>query len=273
MTRVHTWRKNFGHKLPKPSVLMLTLIPDLVTPLQGKWSRKMEDAWSRMLTRDLMKMIPIWHLWKNRNKFPRYVQNNFILIVFWGCVLSVSSLCICALICRSQTKVDENSTEVPGILQAQGVQEGVLHQNIFEIQAKSSSHWGKTIGWNWSLYASILPSCDWRMGARTRTWVGVIHQTPRWRLQINLGPLLQESSYARRSMVGFSYFFFKGPLNTQTLVSAIVFFSARPFWGCQSGGWHRPNYEHLSWDNQCPLETCARTERHPRKKTGHCIKS
>jgi hypothetical protein len=71
----------------------------------------------------------------------------------------------------------------------------------------------------------------------------------------------------------FILFFFKGPLNTQTLVSAIVFFSARPFWGCQSGGWHRPNYEHLSWDNQCPLETCARTERHPRKKTGHCIKS
>lgn len=72
---------------------------------------------------------------------------------------------------------------------------------------------------------------------------------------------------------GFHTFFLKGPLNTQTLVSAIVFFSARPFWGCQSGGWHRPNYEHLSWDNQCPLETCARTERHPRKKTGHCIKS
>jgi hypothetical protein len=66
--------------------------------------------------------------------------------------------------------------------------------------------------------------------------------------------------------LGFHTFFFKGPLNTQTLVSAIVFFSARPFWGCQSGGWHRPNYEHLSWDNQCPLETCARTERHPRKK-------
>ena len=77
-----------------------------------------------------MKMIPVRHLWKNRNKFLRYVQNNFILIVFWGCVLSVSSLCICALICRSQTKVDENSTEVPGILQAQGVQEGVLHQKI-----------------------------------------------------------------------------------------------------------------------------------------------
>ena len=209
MTRVHTWMKNFGHKLPKPSVLMLTLIPDLVTPLQGKWSRKMEDAWSRMLTRDLMKMIPIRHLWKNRNKFLRYVQNNFILIVFWGCVLSVSSLCICALICRSQTKVDENSTEVPGILQAQGVQARCSTPKHFRNPSEKFKSLGEN---NWLKTGVYTPqfcrAVDWRMGARTRTWVGVIHQTPRWRLQINLGPLLQESSYARRSMVGFSYFFF-----------------------------------------------------------------
>jgi hypothetical protein len=69
MTRVHTWMKNFGHRLPKPSVLMSTVVPQHLQPLEGKWSKKMERAWARLQTKILMGITPIRNLILKKHLF------------------------------------------------------------------------------------------------------------------------------------------------------------------------------------------------------------
>ena len=77
MTRVHTWMKNFGHRLPKPSVLMSTVVQKHLQPLEGKWSKKMERAWQRLQTKILMGITPIRNLLLNKHWFLVCVQYYF----------------------------------------------------------------------------------------------------------------------------------------------------------------------------------------------------
>ena len=77
MTRVHTWMKNFGHRLPKPSVLMSTVVPQYLKPLEGKWSKKMERAWARLQTKMLMGITPIRNLMINKHWFLVCMQHVF----------------------------------------------------------------------------------------------------------------------------------------------------------------------------------------------------
>ena len=77
MTRVHTWMKNFGHRLPKPSVLMSTVVPQHLQPLEGKWSKKMERAWARLQTKILMGITPIRNLILKKHLFLVWAQYFF----------------------------------------------------------------------------------------------------------------------------------------------------------------------------------------------------
>ena len=49
-TRVHTWMRKFNHVLPKPTVLVANMIPDVVADLAGAWSPKLEAQWKEMMT-------------------------------------------------------------------------------------------------------------------------------------------------------------------------------------------------------------------------------
>ena len=69
--------KNFGHRLPKPSVLMSTVVPQYLKPLEGKWSKKMERAWARLQTKMLMGITPIRNLMINKHWFLVCMQHVF----------------------------------------------------------------------------------------------------------------------------------------------------------------------------------------------------
>lgn len=70
-SRVHTWMRCFGHRLPKPSVLMSNIFQGMADDLKRKWSKKMEQQWQKMLTTKLLKIRIIRKIWQNKETMLR----------------------------------------------------------------------------------------------------------------------------------------------------------------------------------------------------------
>lgn len=69
--RTHTWMRKFGHPLPKPTVLFSNVCREFLIPLAGKWSKKMEKIWQRILASRLASSPAIALLWKHKARYLR----------------------------------------------------------------------------------------------------------------------------------------------------------------------------------------------------------